>query len=208
MIRNVFFAIAVFAAATVSSHAIASTINVDFGSTDGTLSGVYSGTAAASDLGTVWNGVTPGPNVTTFSSYTSGALVDSLGNPTGASVSVFDSWAYDGAADSVIAPSLMHDYIFTQAAGAAASFSISIDGLTSGAAYDLYLYSDTGVQRTTFSVGGDVKTVVNTSARALGRKGRITSSIRGSLPRGDRFWSPFRATITIPSPKPAPFTAC
>jgi hypothetical protein len=158
--------IEVFCAAMslIGSTATAASINVDFGSTNGG-SGVYVGTAVAPDAGTTWNGVTPAANVTPFASYTSGALVDSLGGVTTASVTLINSWVYDGAADSVIAPSLMLDYAFTQSADVTGVFTFSIDGLTSGGLYDLYLYSDTGIQRTTFDVGGDVKNVVNTAAQ-------------------------------------------
>jgi len=165
MHRYLFFMALCAMSIIASSTAMAQTMNVDFGSTDG-ASGAYVGTAVAPDLGTVWNGVTPAANVTTFATYTSDALVDSLGNPTAATVTVNNSWVYDGAADSAIAPTLMWDYAFSQSAGATANFTFSIDGLTPGGIYDLYLYSDTGAQRTTFDIGGDIKNVVNTSAQS------------------------------------------
>jgi hypothetical protein len=180
MNRIVFRIVIICAVAVLASTAaMAEVINVDFGSTDG-ASGVYVGTAAAPDLGTLWNGVIPAANVTPFASYTSSTLADSLGNATAATVTLSNTWVYDGAADSVIAPALMLDYAFTQASGAAASFTVSIDGLVPGGLYDLYLYSDTGIQRTTFNVGGDVKNVLNTPAQnawTLGTNYQLYSSI-------------------------------
>jgi hypothetical protein len=168
MNRNLFFMVFLCTAtAFVGSPVMAGSINVDFGPNDVFTSGVYSGIGAAPDAGTVWNGVTPGAALVQVGTpYTSSALVDSGGNATGATVTVQPVfWAYDGAADSVIAPALMHDYVFTPSAGGASTFTFSIDGLTSGGTYDLYLYSDTGAQVTDFSVGGIVKTVANTAGQ-------------------------------------------
>jgi hypothetical protein len=169
MNRNPFILLALCAlSAWCSSAALADTINVDFGSTTGP-SPTYSGTAVAPDAGTTWNGVDPAADVTPFTTYTSGALVDSNGNPTNVTTTVNNSWDYYGAADSVIAPDLMHDYVFSQAPGG--TFSFSIDGLTPGGVYDLYLYSDTGAQVTDFNIGGNVKIVTNTPAQSAWTQG-------------------------------------
>jgi hypothetical protein len=155
-----------------SSTVFASVINVDFGPDNNSDSGVYSGVAVAPDMGTVWNDIRPGasyPALTTVA-YTSAALVDSLGSVTGVTLTVQpDFFAYDeglaqSGVNSVIAAALLHDYIFTSAANGATSFNVSIDGLIPGGIYDLYLYSHTGAQASTFIVDGVSKSVVNSAA--------------------------------------------
>lgn len=167
MNRNVFCIVVLCLVGTlVSSTVMAASINVDFGSTNAAI-GTYSGTAMAPDTGTTWNGIDPAADVTVVgSAYTTGALVDSNGGATSATITIQPSfWCYDGAADSVIAPALMHDYIFTTAAAYnVAPFSLSIDGLTVGGKYDVYLYSSTGAQQSALSVAGVEKYITNSAA--------------------------------------------
>jgi hypothetical protein len=196
MTRNLHFLLAFFAvAALVSSPAPASLINVDFGSTTGP-SPTYSGTAVAPDSGTVWNGLNPAANVTAFATYTSGALVDSNGNATTVTTTVNNSWDYYGASDSVIAPDLMHDYLFTTTPPG--NFTFSIDGLINGGLYNLYLYSDTGAQATDFSVGGVVQQVVNSHAQSAWTPGANYTEYQGLVATGGTISVSVSGRSTLP----------
>jgi autotransporter-associated beta strand protein len=156
-------------AACLASTAAAASINVDFGPNDVISSGVYAGTAAAADTGTVWNAFQPGASYPSLieTSYASDFLLDSLGNATGITLTampsfyIYDEGLAQSGTNSTIAPELMHDYMFTPTAGGTSSYWFSIDGLDDAKTYDLYLYSDTGVQRTDFNIGGIVKNVTN-----------------------------------------------
>jgi autotransporter-associated beta strand protein len=157
------------AVALVASTVFAASINVDFGPNDNTSSGVYLGTAAAADTGAYWNALQPGASypALTETTFTSEFLLDSIGNTTGITVTLMPSfYLYDeglaqSETNSIIAPELMHDYIFTPTAGGSSSYTFSIDGLDIGKSYDVFLYSDTGIQRTDFNIGGVVKKVTN-----------------------------------------------
>ncbi len=173
MIRNLFcMAIVGVALSALTLSAMADTINVDFGPSDANPSGVYSGTAVAPDGGLYWNGVAAGVSFPAFNSvaFTSSALKDSNSNATGVTVTLQPTYHAGDGGDSVIAPALMHDYVFTQTDGS--PFEMSIDGLASGQSYDLYLYSGTGAQGTTFTVDGVSKNVTDPAGQ--------TSFVQGS----------------------------
>lgn len=139
------FGIAMGVAAIVHGSAI----NVDFNGGGGTT---YSGTAAAPDTGTVWNGINAGNG-------TSGVLTDSLGNPTVATVTqsnISGGFSSGGDFSNTGAAALMEDQTFV--AGYATA-TITINNLGAGP-YDLYIYEDRGNtnEETTFTVNGVPKT--------------------------------------------------
>ncbi|MDD5705622.1 MAG: hypothetical protein PHR35_06830, partial [Kiritimatiellae bacterium] len=84
----------------------AATINVDLNYGSGPT---FSGTAAAPDSGTTWNGVTVATAWPTLGTTTSGALVDSTNAVSPVSFSLSNVGGYDAGSASV-ASELMRDF--------------------------------------------------------------------------------------------------
>ena len=84
--------IAFYDIAPATPAATSTTINVDFNTT-AAASTTYSGTAAAPDSGTTWNGVAIVPGAT----FTSGALLASDGSATPVTVSLGNFLSYNAA---------------------------------------------------------------------------------------------------------------
>ena len=138
----------------VSNLAVAEEINVQFGNGGAT----YSGSAAAPNLGTVWNNLASANQSGT-------ALVDSNGNPTGVTLSL--SGASGGFTTGVLNPSAVDPSVPVGTAGAFdnlirpqvfvagnATATLTISGLTPGQRYNLYSYEIRGntSEDTTFTV--------------------------------------------------------
>lgn len=97
----------------------ATTINIDFNTSDGSA-GTYSGTAAAPDTGTVWNGVVTGAESGSplLSSFTSGPLVNSTGGASSVTVTLGNFRSYDGnERPATLAPGLLTDFVYQQTLG-------------------------------------------------------------------------------------------
>ncbi len=153
LIRLVFFAAVLISAAVIS----AATVNVDFGIPTADFP-VYSGTAMAPDAGTYWNPV--GNTQSSVANFS-----DSLGNATSLGVE-FDTSSHIiqmcNWYEPQLAPNLMRDYVY---GNYGAVDRLWITGLDPARIYDLYLYSQNGVNcdcKTRFTVGGVNKTVTNT----------------------------------------------
>jgi len=101
--------------------ASATTINVDFGFTNN----IYSGTGAAADTGTMWNGLGFSGGATLVDSF--GVAAAGIGVTTGAS----QAWNDGGNA-------LLGDRIFVTSTWT--DFAVAISGLNDLSTYDLYLY--------------------------------------------------------------------
>ncbi len=143
-----------------SSALLADTINVDFNSNGGSA-GTYSGVAAAPDTGTYWNTVT----LPSGQPITSGALTASDGTTlTSVTVAFTNSVnGYDNGpcADGTPANALLSDYGYPWGTN---SLDFSLDHLTPGGVYNLYLYNQSGganVANATFTIGTVSKTVAN-----------------------------------------------
>lgn len=146
---------------TVSAE---TTINVDFNRSS-SFSGTYSGTAAAGDTGTLWNGLTigSGPLV---ASFVSGTLVSSTGLPTGVTVSLGNYQTFDAGGDkAVVAPALMSDFAYQQTLGPGGPNStFAINNLDRLFTYDLYLYAQNAGYANTatiFTIDGISQTAFN-----------------------------------------------
>ncbi len=147
-------------AVVASQMASAATINVDFNTTAPTPT--YSGTAAAPDGGTTWNGLATGPKGGPLvASITSGALLSSTGGATAITVTLGNFQAYDAASDgqpASFASELMSDFVYQQILGPGGPNStLSINNLNPAFTYDLYLYAQNGGYNntaTTFTING------------------------------------------------------
>jgi hypothetical protein len=142
--------------------AYGASVNVDFNGTES--SGTYSGTGAAPDTGTVWNGITP-----SGASYTSGALVDSAGGATPITVTLSTYNVYDADENTAAyQPALLNDFIYQTVLGPnGPPGNFSIDNLTPGGAYDLYFYGQNGGYSntaTSFTIGSTTKIATNTNS--------------------------------------------
>jgi hypothetical protein len=115
--------------------AMANTINVDFGYK---ASAIYSGTGAAPDSGTTWNGL----------DYTGGSnLLDSTGTVTAVGVRTSASEAYSDGGNTLVG-----DRIYVS--GNWTAFDVIITGLNTLATYNLYAYGSNNRFASTYSVDG------------------------------------------------------
>lgn len=167
--------------AAVADNAAAISVNVDFGLVDnhpdGSVTAVYTGTAAAPVTGTTWNGVIVTDNSLAivnegeFGFWTANATVNNLLNSQGVATALTVT-AVGSPTDTGIfgvrdngpnigriatnAVDLMRDYLiaFNQPQ------SVVIGGFTPGTMVDLYLYGagDQTIRDTTFSITDPVKT--------------------------------------------------
>src|SRR5262245_6055277 len=130
------------------------TVNADFSSTTTSPpyanppSGTYSGTAAAPDPGTIWNGLGIGAQGTFNATYTSGTLSASDGSPTTVTVTLNDFATYDvqgaNGAGAGVAQALLNDYAYDFNNLTAPPSTFSISGIPTAVTYDLYIYSGGG----------------------------------------------------------------
>lgn len=144
-------------------------VNVDFNS--GTSSTTYSGAAVTGSAGDIWNGVNGGA-LGTPTNLGNVPLVDSSGANSGVSLSFGGTaGAYDATsavclmAATSFAP-LLCDYIYRYSGAAA---TVTLAGLTPGAAYDLILYSmanDAG-RVTDFALDGVTRSVTAATVSGL-----------------------------------------
>jgi hypothetical protein len=143
----------------LASASLAMTINVDI-NTD--VSATYSGLGASPDSGTYWNGF-----ATLVGTYTSGALTASDGTtPTSVTMTVETVNRYDNS-PADFATALMGDYVYPWNPVTYATLPFSVNNLTPGGTYDLYLYSLNGAgnsAHTDFTIGGATKTALNSAA--------------------------------------------
>jgi hypothetical protein len=139
----------------LASVSFATTINVDVDFQGST----YSGLGVSPDTGTYWNSF-----AAQAGTYTSGALTASDGTTaTSATVTVSGVGRYNNAT-AAFAPALMDDYLYGSPAN---GVGFSIDNLTPGGAYDLYIYSlnGAGASATTgFTIGSATKNATNSAA--------------------------------------------
>lgn len=168
----------------VGSPSWATTVNVDFQNGWGSMSATYSGQGAMAAPGDYWNAVAPignnfdpvwgdltlssnvavtetGPDwaaaETNPLTFDSGALMDSLGNTTGISVSGSTKflYAHEGSSNVIASDfdSLMREYLDSGYAGGS---DVTISGLAAGTAYDLVLYGHGAedFRATTFTIDG------------------------------------------------------
>lgn len=149
-------------------QARASLINVDF-NTDSSVT--YSGAAIVGSAGDKWNGI-DGGNLGTPANSSNVALLDAAGAATGVTLSMAGtSGAYDSAGFGCLIGSspfaaLMCDYVYRSAAAAA---TVTLVGLTPGAAFDLILYASADVagRITDFALDGVTKSVTAAPAASF-----------------------------------------
>jgi hypothetical protein len=168
----------------------ATTINVDFNTSDGSA-GTFSGVAAAPDPGTTWNGVVVGaeggnPLVGTF---TSGALVTSTGAASTVTVSLGNYRNYDANENPASANSgLMTDFVYQQTLGPGGPNStFAINNLNPAFTYDLYFYAqNAGYSNTAtiFTIGAASLTATNTAALGTFVQGTNYVKFTGIAPSG------------------------
>ncbi len=178
MSRQIFVAsagamcLALSAFSLVANSAVVTTVNVDFGaSTDPSVT--YNGPGVAPDLvtNTYWNGIVA-------SGSQSAPLVASDGStPTAVTVTVNNYGIYD-TGFGYYAENLVRDYVYdinsnyleTPPTGVS-PVTFSINHLTPGGLYDLYVYSQNGYFTSTqdnFTVNGVTLPITNTIADNLG----------------------------------------
>lgn len=138
------------------------TINVDINGAAG--SGTYSGVAAAPDVGTIWNGISP-----TGAEFTSGPLVDSMGAATPVTVSFGAYNAYAANENpAAFSSALLTDFVYQTVLGPNGPPGLfAINNLAPGAAYDLYFYAQNGGYSntaTSFTIGGDQLIATNSNS--------------------------------------------
>ena len=147
--------------------ASAATINVDFNVTNGGAATTYSGTAAAPDAGTVWNGFTIGTKSSPVTgTLTSAALNTSTGSPTGVTVTTGSYLSYLADENPAgFATTLFTDFAYQQVLGPGGPNStFSINHLNPLSSYDIYVYAQNGGYSntaSTFTVGGITKIANN-----------------------------------------------
>jgi hypothetical protein len=154
--------LAVLSTFLLAGPAMATTINIDFNDAAADNSPTYSGTAAATGTGTVWNGIdgNGGANITVST------LVDSFGNEVvGAGVSVAmygvrgggtpDSPSAAGPATHD-AEALMQDYFYARFGRDTYPGEITLTGIDPAKTFDLYLYGggDQTSQNSRFTYDG------------------------------------------------------
>ncbi len=142
------------------SGAQAALINVDFNSSQGSLSPTYSGAAVLGAAGDTWNGVLAGSfNAGATPPINNLALVNSSGGATTASLSLSSNAGNWGGAPTTgcqLAAALLCDYLYANNK----TVTLSIAGLAAGELFDLALYSipSTASGRTsTFKLGNVTK---------------------------------------------------
>lgn len=145
-------ALIVSALSGMASTSLAETINIDIGHPD--VPDLYVGTAVAPDAGTVWNPIS--------ATGTSGALVSSTGGATGVTFTLGTASTNVGFnnAGGLGVNALMRDYTY----GYPQANTFSINGLTPGGTYDLYLYAQNGsvnAATTQFTIGATSQTATN-----------------------------------------------
>jgi hypothetical protein len=145
----------------------ATTINVDFNSSDGAF-GTYTGVAAAPDPGTVWNGFAIGPEGGSplIGSATSGVLATSTGLPAPVTVTLGNFRVYEAQENAAAqASALMTDFGYQQNLGTGGPDStFAINNLNPAFTYDLYLYAQNGGYGNTatiFTIGGNQQIASN-----------------------------------------------
>ncbi len=152
-------------------------INVDFNVTDlAGGAGTYIGSAEAPGAGTSWNGVYTGTYTNPVTTFTSAALTASDGvTPTSVTVTLGNYASYDTAPGYALFDAvLLDDYVYDIHSNLPTSTSpatFSIDHLTPGGHYDLYVYSQDGVYysvQDNFTVNGVTQSITNTGADASG----------------------------------------
>lgn len=142
---------------SLATASFAATVNVDFNNSS---SPTYSGTAAAPDAGTTWNGVLCPTYPTSWTTTSSGALVNSNGGLSPVTFTLLNIGVHSSSGANV-APNLTNDYVVANT-----GTTLTISGLLSGTGttYDLYMYvhpSGYGASYpsyTTFTIGGVSKT--------------------------------------------------
>jgi hypothetical protein len=159
----------------LATTSFADTINIDFG---GATSVIYSNTAVAPDTGTHWNSGNGLENTKT-KTFSNLLASDGTTAATGVSITITNVSSYDTTNDghpATLKPTLMNDYCYSSLAGGGTGpTTFSINGLTSGGQYDLYLYSQNGGYGngvTTFTIGEAAKVATNA--------GNISSFIAGT----------------------------
>jgi hypothetical protein len=154
-----------FSAIALIGSARAQVINVDVNKVGGS-DGTYSGVGAAPDTGTVWNGLTVGNN--TGSSYTVNNLQNSTGTTTGVSINLSTTGlitSYDASENpAAFAPALLNDFAYNNQS---LTNTITLSGLNSGDAYNLYIYAQNGGYDSgggSYTIGGTTLEAANTGA--------------------------------------------
>ena len=158
---------ALLLAAAIPLSSLAQTINVEFNASDGTLA-TYSGTAAAPDSGTTWNGLAVGPETGAplIGGITSDALITSAGEPTPVTVSLGNFKVYEAdEKPAALATHLLTAFIYQPNLGPGGpDGTFAINNLDPLFTYDLYLYGQNGGYAGTasiFTIGGDTQTTSN-----------------------------------------------
>jgi len=148
----------------------ADVINVDFNVTGGSA-GTYSGSAISPDMGIIWNGLAIGSQLTTPAPFSSPSLFNSIGSATSVQVQLSNYRPYEGGATTP-AQALLRDLAAGVSGDAPATpspLNFTISGLTAGAFYDLYLYSqnaNSANSQTKFTIGTS-QTVINTATTSF-----------------------------------------
>jgi len=179
--------------AIVSAPAQAQVVNVqisnnsgfyssgEYASSYGVLNGTFSGVGAASDPGTVWNNVVPGPYgrpIYTSNVATYGEPAQTLDNSTGTATTVTFELStvgrglYGQSVAASFGSPLLSEWSNPGnfAVTAEAPATLTIGGLADGAKYNLYLYAQNGGLNdgvVTFTFGSS-QTVTNTGSDTTG----------------------------------------
>lgn len=166
---NLVNGLAALAALSCAASA-ATTINVDFNASEPGSAGTFSGPAAAPDSGITWNGLTVGAkgNPAVVPGLTSGPLLTSTGLSTPVTVTLGNFKTYDAFTDgrpATAAPALLSDFVYQETLGPGGPNStFSINNLSAGFTYDLYLYAQNGGYASTatiFTINGSSKIATN-----------------------------------------------
>jgi len=217
--------ICLLAAGPVSALVV---VNADFNSTTTSPpyanppSGTYSGTAAAPDPGTIWNGLGIGAQGTLNATYTSGTLSASDGSSTPVTVTLNDYATYDvqgaNGAGAGVAQALLNDfaYDFNNLTAPASTFSISGIPTAVTYTYDLYIYSGGGSfgNSTSFTIGattltlsgGPFATFDDATSDGVGNYIKFSSppvtlgTISGSWTGSNSRFSGFQLAFDVPEP--------
>jgi hypothetical protein len=224
MLRGV---IAASAAALVlaAPAARATLINIQFGTVGNAIglpvTPAYTGAGVFGSAGDTWN-LFKGPNPST----TPGSnlpLVDSTGAATSATLSYLGENGFFDSSNSVIKglmgttsyANLLDSYLYTRGTA-----TITVSGLTSGAAYDLVVYSiaNSAGRTTNVTAGGSAKSVVAAGTPTLvegeqyvefdglvaNGSGLISFTARGAAGEGDV--NGFQLSSAVAAPEPATVT--
>lgn len=167
--------IAFYDLAPAAPPVASNTINVDFNTT-AAASTTYSGTAAAPDTGTTWNGVAIVPGAA-GSTFTSGPLVASDGAATPVTVSLSNFLSYNAAErPATLASALFTDFAYQRVLGPGGpNAGFAIKGLDPASSYDLYIYGQNGGYGSTinlFTIDGVTQYTTNA--------GNIATLVKGT----------------------------